>query len=1427
MAIDKIIPRFLVSDKDERLLEEGAMTDALNVSISENGSQTEGVIKAVKGTIAATAKDAASQIESGEKLTVIGSVSDHSDGIIYFFCADDNDNGTGADSIYKYTTSNDQYELVYSHPTFLNFSRNNPVKADIIKRDFNDTGSNQTVIYFNDGVNPPRKINVERAIAGNYTQLSYANLDFALNSIKAAPNKAPTIGFETDANVELNNFTDNVYQFATQVVYNDGEESAISPYSKVAFSKSVAYQGVNNSAGLINDDNVCVIRPNISISQGSNDFIGDVAKIRILAKAGNDGAFFVVDEVDPTVNLTRNIYGSNVVVFNSANSEYRWYNEGVYTGVDSVLVNKLFDNIPLKAEGQALAGRRLFYSNYVEGFDNVVTNATITVNYEDPFVSSTDDYDGTDAGSTISESSSVGAEGTADNGDIFIDLLGGGFVWPDGNNGNSVVPAGTRSRISFNYDPRGEFYKASAGVFSTLLFQNTISTPANDLFSVKIGFGPGGSQSIPINAGDAAVSVTVQNSEDVTVNQLANLFQDAFNDGVSCTKTYSVTNMTGEILTTSGVFIQGNTISINCDITLTYMLDQTDTSGVNDADFVIEPYISNVELSNVVVNNATLSPYVTQVTSDDQSDFTYDITNTTSYINTEVATSNALNGVRSFKAGSTHELGVVYYDKYNRSGFVNKIGSFYVKPFSDRPTGKQGMASITVSFSHEPPPWAAAYQLVYPGASTYESFVTYTTGGAYAPKKTDGTLLTDQKRLYVSLNTLEKYKDEKGALRDYSFTVGDKLRVISYDHNNSSTPDIRYPAANNGQPIEFDIVGVEVLSDSNNPIAGTTSATVSDQFKGIFLVLEAPAIESNFLVDDDSDGNLNDSLKYAGFDWFSVNNQAYGDNDQLNLNYWGRNTVVEILTPRKTTSNTVYYEIGECHRANVYDDRFSTQHGLNITTSEGDVHWRQVATATAFYDGAWTTQIDDPDTWRFEEAWIESSSISDFFESKDWSRGRAHVAFERAAERRVENGIIYGDAYEEDVENLSLTSFNPSLANFSSLNGSFGPLNFLGNYNDDLCAIQKNKLSFVPVNKNIIEYSAGSANVAVSTQVLGQPRYSSGDYGCGDHPEAVLIQDNNVFFVDKSRQAVLSLSGGQLTPISEKGMSSFFEGFFAVAATKYVSGYDPRDDMYYVTRLTDNGQNQLTVGYDVARGRWQSKYSFTPDYYASLDNMMYSGLFVNETGDTDTIFWKHDDDANRNRFYGNDYASEVEVVSKLSPSRVKIYKSISIEGDGAENANWDLSPGISTDLGQVSGTITSWTDDKEGSFYAAVPRDTSLNSTSEFIYLGNLFSSDNTTFTSANVRIDRLNLPLGVDVVINSQNVQINSVSKNTFTLSAENTSVGGTNVNMKGPSTNGDVMRGHWAKIKLTNSSFADGELYAINVSVADSKYHHALGEQ
>jgi len=1452
MAIDKIIPRFLVSDKDERLLEEGAMTDALNVTVSENGDQSEGALKAMKGTIGASASTISDLIADADSITAIGSVTDDVNGKIYFFVADDS--GSTQDAIYQYDTTTNTYRSVYKS-SYFNFSPSNAVKADIVRRDFNDSGQPQTVIYFTDGVNPPRKINVDRALDGDYGVFeATGHLDFAFQSIKAAPNLAPTSKFETDSTLEINNFTKDTFQFATQLIYTDGEESALSPYSKLAFSKSVTYQGMPNSSGKINDNNVCKITMNWSASPFDLKYVADVAKIRLLARRGNDGVFFKIDEFNPTASISRNIYGSNVNIFDAAAQEYKWYNEGVYASVDQTTVNKMFDNIPFTAEGQAIAGNRLFYSNYTEGRDNVDTSVSMTVNYEKPPSSSTGDYTGTSS-SVIQEATS---EGTASNGDIFINLVGGGLTWPDGStNASGLVPAGTTTTISFNYNPQGFFYGSPYATQLTCIDPNHQGSgySGNAYFTLDLGTGAGDGVHIDLLDANASASATITNATEITVAELATLFMNKFEDEVTATKVYTITNpnITG-VVSSGGTsnFTNANPVAFGADVSVSYAFEAS-VSGPNDGDFVLKPYITNATFTNPA-GVADFSIYAQSfVSSDEQSDLNYNITNTTSYLNQETADSNAVTSFRSFKAGCTHELGVVYFDKFNRSGFVNKLGSFYVKPFSDRNTDEEGPVSVTLTMAHEPPPWASAWQLVYPGASTYESFVTYTTGGGYLPTNPDLGIPTDaaqtaaravtgRKHIYVSLNTLEKYKTEKSSLRDYSFTVGDKLRVISYDSDDDTSPDIDYVKANDGSPVEFDIIGVEILGTSNNPLAGD-AGTVPDHLQGTFLVLEAPAVESNLQVDTNGDGATDAGLKFIGWDWFTLSNTIYPDNTAASfVNYWGRNSLVEILTPRKTVSDQVYYEVGETHRANVWPSKFSTQHGPIITLTEGDVHWRQIATSTPFYSSDWATQINDPDTWRFEEAWVETSAVSDFFSSKDWSRGRPHAAFERAAERRVDNGIIFGDAYAEDVENLSLTSFNPSLGNFDSVESSYGPLRYLGNYNDDLVGLQQNKLSLIPVGKNIIEYAGGSSNVAVSTDVLGQKRYSTGDYGCGNNPEAVLIKDNTVYFVDKSRQAVCVLSGGQLTPISEKNMSSFFEEFFSVSATKYVSGYDPRDNFYYITRLTSDGNNQSTVGYDTSRGVWQSRYSFTPDVYADVDNMMYSAKYKNDT--TDLMFWRHDDDTNRNVFHGEPVeASSFQVVSKLSPSKVKVFKSISIEGDGSTNANWDISPGITTDLGQLSGTITSFTEDREGSYYAAIPRDTSSNSTSQYLFIGVAGSVSNSSTIvplASSVRIDRLPADvIGLDVfykdasgnfsVAGLGNRTLSSYTSTSLTLNLPPIADDATNKGLyvKTHNDNGDVMRGHWAKINLRNTALGSGEIYSINLNVSESKYHSSLGEQ
>ena len=706
--------------------------------------------------------------------------------------------------------------------------------------------------------------------------------------------------------------------------------------------------------------------------------------------------------------------------------------------------------------------------------------------------------------------------------------------------------------------------------------------------------------------------------------------------------------------------------------------------------------------------------------------------------------------------------------------------------------------------------------MVYGGATTYDSFLV--TAVAIG-EETDSSYNATSKKVYVSLKPLELFTENSSPNRQYSYTEGDKLRVL---FNTDSTDNLVYKNSNQPGPMEFDVVGV--VRDPASPTEDgpiDSSSSEAQLHSGDWLVLSHPSINAGALVDDnDSNGSL-DNLQYGGYDFFSISNTSYPNGDSSsNTNLWENGTIVEIYSPKKTVSNEVYYEIGERHSAKngpKGSNPWNTSHGPDIKTMNGSVWWRPVTfTLPEEHNNAGHLPLAD---YPQKTYYIECETPSEIIKEKQWHKGRPHAVLDSASTKSIKNGITYSDAYVEDVANLSLSSFNPSLGNFDSLDGRYGAIEYIGNYNDDLVALQENKLCLIPVNKNILEYASGSADVAVSTNVLGQRRYSAGDYGSGGHPEAVLIQDNSVYFVDESRQAVCALTGGQLVPISEKGMSSFFEGFFASGATGYVSGYDPRDSTYYITR---KGSNEDTVGYDAARGIWQSRYSFKPDLYANQNNMLFSAKYTSG----DNLFWKHDS-STYNSFYGTGYPSEFQVVSKLSPSRVKVFSAISYEGDSSA---WTMSTAATTDLGQTSGTITSWSE-REGSYYASMPRDRSSNSNSQKIFLGSLTDSgDNLTFTST-IRLDRQPIPLGNQTITQPSpssptTLNIASVSGNTITFNEDASGTAGDTYLILDPSTNGDSMRGHWMQIKIENSSNDKHELYCINTHITDSKSHHPLGQ-
>ncbi len=151
--------------------------------------------------------------------------------------------------------------------------------------------------------------------------------------------------FEADPTRDINNFaTAPGFQFAYQNIYKDGLESAISPYSSIAFPPSIVERGAANTDNIL-AHNKCVL----TIPQQNQE----VSRVRLLARYGNGINFIEIDEIDNEVP------GTDIV--------FDFYNDRVAGGVSPQTVDKTFDNVPQRAQSQSVASNRLVYGNYVEG----------------------------------------------------------------------------------------------------------------------------------------------------------------------------------------------------------------------------------------------------------------------------------------------------------------------------------------------------------------------------------------------------------------------------------------------------------------------------------------------------------------------------------------------------------------------------------------------------------------------------------------------------------------------------------------------------------------------------------------------------------------------------------------------------------------------------------------------------------------------------------------------------------------------------------------------------------------------------------------------------------------------------------------------------------------------------------------------------
>lgn len=279
---------------------------------------------------------------------VIGSRPDSIRNRIYYFIwnAEDNDlimyyDATSGQivKLLQNLTDTDDIDVLQFNPSY----RINHI--DIIYRD--DDGD---LLYWTDGLNRPRVLNVQDAIDDIYGTSWKAEY---LTVARVMPNLAPTSSYQNDATVTVNNLRKTLYQFRYRWVYRDDTKSTWSPYSKL-LAPANPDDIVTNLDGTKNN--------RIDVVANTGD--ADVVKVEVAAREIIGANVFSDDYTIAT--LDKSVLG----ILSNTQYTYQFFNDSAYAYVDQRESQLLFDYVPKKAYAQALPnGNVLTYGAITEGIN--------------------------------------------------------------------------------------------------------------------------------------------------------------------------------------------------------------------------------------------------------------------------------------------------------------------------------------------------------------------------------------------------------------------------------------------------------------------------------------------------------------------------------------------------------------------------------------------------------------------------------------------------------------------------------------------------------------------------------------------------------------------------------------------------------------------------------------------------------------------------------------------------------------------------------------------------------------------------------------------------------------------------------------------------------------------------------------------------
>ena len=1223
---------------DERLIPQGDYVDALNIRISSDEDGESGSLENAKGNELVASLTYNSLPIAG--LTCIGAFEDGEQETIYWFVT-----SPTVDMIVSYNFNNSTLIYHVISTDVLNFSTDFRIESINLIDD---------LLFFTDNINPPRKINTKRSYPRPITGQDQITED-DISVIVKPPIEAPGVQLVETSSTQ-NYIEDKFARFSYRYKYKDGEYSALSEFSDIAFLPG-AFEldfGSYDMTGMRNRFNSA----NVSFNTGSKHVIG----IDVCFTLSNSNVVHVIEKFDKSEEG----WGNNEV------KSVQFSNQKIFTTLPESELLRLFDNVPKIAKEQTLMGNRIMYGNYTDGYD-IDTNIDYSLSLVSELIGESDlttthfyNEETNETGFTIDLDGLELAQGLT----LFIDL--------------NILHAKFAGNPSYPMTPQNDFQQSWSFQLSrdyTSVQDLVTSTEWNEAIELT---------DLWTNTADGNSLTDKWFTSIIAASGWTKV------DGVRGSGPYSVGQ---EILTSySGTVITFDTPGVRYEtapgvtpvayeffensVTIAGFIDDSKSKSLHsDRDYEVAiEYLDEYERASTALVSTANSIHVGPELSTFQNKIRVTLNS--------LAPSWA-SRYRFVLKPSKGDYETIYSRFYYQSR--NDGGAWWVRLEGDNQTkAKVGDTLIVKSDSNGARPSLVKTKILDLEALSYDSeFISSSQhpAGLYMKLRATGyAISSDPESELIDQNANSRSRDQAGVAlwmseladpdvpgvyQPINVPAGSKVTIsvrshrggtygFDYSFKGTFTAQNNYdnigqfingeninftpPDTNSGMgsPADgdenrvkwFSSVGDASLLSGDGGSAGGLQPGYNGRADGSS---DEPRVEREMQIkfyEDQTDTN-NCWL------WQSpISGGSNGNNVkcELSVQIERPGDLLIFETVPEEIAGEVYYQSSKSYPIQTIKNSNIGQYGVTVSgaeTNQQTIEYTtpatpgvesEVRTTTITPGGPFfvfqavigsvsllttplspsniTIQLlstpaytgDVPRRGHYGNVsnqsatepsiidlklyncfsfgnGVESFKINDGIATPGFRIGARTTAVSLEDYKEVNRyfDITYSGVYNQQTNINKLNEFNLALANYKSLEASFGPINKLHGRQTDILVLQEDKISYVLAGKNLLSDAAAGGAITSIPEVLGTQIARTEEIGISNDTASFATESGDVFFTDSKRGMVLNLKAGSyqgesLNIISTLGMRSWFRDEFSTGFNKIkLGGFDPYMNEYVLT----------------------------------------------------------------------------------------------------------------------------------------------------------------------------------------------------------------------------------------------------------------------